>query len=124
VPHGRIRAATIVGVALLIPASAPAQTPRFGSIGLVDRVVEQEEDLKGGDDDPRANGFYPEFRADDLNLDKRAYGVGVRLHSNTATFVRFDVAHGDEGWHLMTRLTDPFRLRRLSRRTAAIPFVP
>jgi hypothetical protein len=63
-------------------------------------------------------------RVGDLNLDKRAYGVGVRMHTPQSTFARFDVAHGDEGWRFMFRLTDPLHLTRLSRRTAAIPFVP
>jgi hypothetical protein len=46
------------------------------------------------------------------------------MHTPQSTFARFDVAHGDEGWRFMFRLTDPLHLTRLSRRTAAIPFVP
>lgn len=63
-------------------------------------------------------------RVGDLNLDKRGYGVGLRMHTRRSTFARFDVAHGDEGWRFLFRLTDPLHLSRLSRRTAAIPFVP
>ena len=63
-------------------------------------------------------------RVGDLNLDKRAYGVGLRLHSDRATFGRIDVAHGTDGWLLMFRANDPFHLSRLSRRTATAPFVP
>jgi outer membrane protein assembly factor BamA len=63
-------------------------------------------------------------RAKDLDLGKRTYGIGVRVHADTSTFVRLDAGHGTEGWHVMLKLTDPFRLARLSRVTAAIPFVP
>ena len=63
-------------------------------------------------------------RLSDLNLDKRSYGAGLRLHTRRRTFARFDVAHGGEGWRLLFRLTDPLNLARLSRRTAAVPFVP
>jgi surface antigen Omp85-like protein len=63
-------------------------------------------------------------RVGDLNLDKRAYGLGVRLHSDRATFGRLDLAHGTDGWQVIFRTNDPFHLSRLSRRTAATPFVP
>lgn len=63
-------------------------------------------------------------RVGDLNLDKRAYGVGLRLHTPHASVARFDVAHGAEGWRFLFRLTDPLHLTRLSRRTATLPFVP
>jgi surface antigen Omp85-like protein len=63
-------------------------------------------------------------RVADLNLDKRAYGVGLRVHTRQSTFARFDVAHGDEGWNVLFRISDPFHLARVARRTAAIPFVP
>jgi hypothetical protein len=63
-------------------------------------------------------------RVADLNLDKRAYGVGLRLHSERATFARLDLAHGADGWVLAFRLSDPLHLSRLSKRTAAVPFVP
>jgi hypothetical protein len=59
-----------------------------------------------------------------LDLDKRAYGFGVRVHTDRSTFARMDVAHGVDGWRLVFRLNDPFHLTRLSRRTAAVPFVP
>jgi hypothetical protein len=60
----------------------------------------------------------------DLNLGKRGYGVGLRMHSRQSTFARVDIAHGAEGWRFFFRLSDPLHLSRLSRRTAAIPFVP
>jgi hypothetical protein len=60
----------------------------------------------------------------DLNLDKRAYGVGLRMHTGTATFARLDVAHGSDGWRFVVKTNDPLHLSRLSRRTAAAPFVP
>jgi hypothetical protein len=60
----------------------------------------------------------------DLDLRKRGYGVGLRMHSRQSTFARFDIAHGAEGWRFLFRLSDPLHLSRLSRRTAAIPFVP
>jgi hypothetical protein len=63
-------------------------------------------------------------RLAELNLDKRAVGLGVRLHTDTTTFARLDVAHGDEGWALLFRVNDPLRLSRVRRRTAAAPFVP
>jgi hypothetical protein len=63
-------------------------------------------------------------RVEDLNVDKRSYGAGLRLHTRRRTFARVDVAHGGEGWQVLFRLTDPLNLGRLSRRTAAVPFVP
>ncbi|HET7698014.1 MAG TPA: BamA/TamA family outer membrane protein [Vicinamibacterales bacterium] len=63
-------------------------------------------------------------RVRDLGFDKTGYGVGLRVHSHTSTTARFDVAHGGEGWRFMLRLNDPFRLSRLARWTAAIPFIP
>jgi outer membrane protein assembly factor BamA len=63
-------------------------------------------------------------RVSDLDLGKQAYGLGLRLHSRQTTFARFDIAHGGEGWRFLFRLSDPLHLSRLSRRTAAIPFVP
>jgi hypothetical protein len=59
-----------------------------------------------------------------LDLGDRSYGFGVRLHSGRATFFRIDLAHGREGWNAMLRLGDPLHLSRLSRRMAALPFVP
>lgn len=63
-------------------------------------------------------------RVADLDIDKRSYGAGLRLHSRRQTFARFDVAHGDEGWHVLFRLTDPLSLSRIGRKTAPAPFVP
>jgi hypothetical protein len=63
-------------------------------------------------------------RVSDLDLAKRAYGVGVRMHDGRATFVRFDVGHGSEGWRFLFKLSDPLNLARLKRRTAPAPFVP
>ena len=60
----------------------------------------------------------------DLNLDRRSYGIGLRLHTVRATIARLDVAHGGEGWRVLFRVNDPFRFTRVTRRTAAIPFVP
>ena len=60
----------------------------------------------------------------DLNLDKRSYGAGLRLHSRRQTFARVDVANGEEGWRVLFRLTDPLNLSRLTRRAATVPFVP
>ena len=61
---------------------------------------------------------------EDLNLDKRSYGVGLRLHTRRETFASVDVAHGTEGWHAILRLKDPLLLGRLSRKTTIVPFVP
>jgi outer membrane protein assembly factor BamA len=63
-------------------------------------------------------------RLGDLNLDKRSYGAGLRLHTRRQTFARIDAARGDEGWRLVLRFTDPLELSRQSRRVAAAPFVP
>jgi hypothetical protein len=63
-------------------------------------------------------------RLGDLNLDRRSYGVGLRLHTDRQTFARIDAARGDEGWRLVVRFTDPLELSRLTRRAAAAPFVP
>jgi outer membrane protein assembly factor BamA len=61
----------------------------------------------------------------DLNLDQRAYGFGLRVHSLQSTFARFDVGHSHEGWHAFFRLSEPIaHSKRIERRTAEIPFVP
>jgi outer membrane protein assembly factor BamA len=60
----------------------------------------------------------------DLDLEKKSYGVGLRLHSRRQTFARVDLAAGGVGWRLMLSLTDPLKLSRLSRQTATAPFVP
>jgi hypothetical protein len=69
-----------------------------------------------------AGSVAPKVR--DFTLKEASYGAGLRVHLNSSTFARFDVAHGREGWRLLVRLNEPFRLSRLARRTAAIPFVP
>lgn len=63
-------------------------------------------------------------RAADLDLARRAFGTGLRLHTGTTTVARFDVAKGSEGWHFIFRLNDPLRLARLKQHTATVPFVP
>jgi Omp85 superfamily domain len=69
-----------------------------------------------------AGNVGPQFQ--DLNFDKRSYGGGIRLHTDRATFARIDVAQGAEGWRVVFRTSDPFRIARLTRRVAAVPFVP
>lgn len=69
-----------------------------------------------------AGGVAPEVGQ--LQLNNTSYGLGLRLHTHEATTVRFDVAHGREGWHVLFSVSDPFRLRRLERHTAAVPFAP
>ena len=71
-----------------------------------------------------ADGGNVGVRVSDLNLDKRSYGVGWRVHSREATLGRFDIAHGAEGWKFLFRLNDPLGLSRLTRRLAPVPFVP
>lgn len=63
-------------------------------------------------------------RVGDLDLARRSYGVGLRLHSRRATFARLDVAHGAEGWRMLVRLNEPLNSPRFMRRTAPAPFVP
>lgn len=63
-------------------------------------------------------------RLGDLDLAKRSYGVGLRLHSRRQTFARVDLATGGEGWRLIVRLNDPLDLSRLTRQTVMAPFVP
>jgi outer membrane protein assembly factor BamA len=60
----------------------------------------------------------------DLGFDKTVYGFGLRVHSHRSTLARLDVAHTAEGWHVMFRSSDPFRIRRLTRWVADVPFVP
>jgi hypothetical protein len=62
--------------------------------------------------------------AADVDFDRTSYGIGARLHTSRTTVARFDIARGREGWRWVFRLNDPFRLARLSKRTAAVPFVP
>lgn len=63
-------------------------------------------------------------RIGDLNVDKRDYGLGLRMHSMRATFARIDVAHGEDGWRFFFRTGDPLHLSRLARRVATAPFAP
>ena len=63
-------------------------------------------------------------RIGDLGLNEMSIGAGVRVHVRSTTIGRIDVAHGREGWRVLMRLNEPFRLNRLSRRNASIPFVP
>jgi hypothetical protein len=63
-------------------------------------------------------------QASDLDLAKRSYGAGFRLHTRRETFAMVDVAHGNEGWRVAFRLKDPMRLGRLDRKTLLVPFVP
>jgi hypothetical protein len=69
-----------------------------------------------------AGNVAPAF--DELNLKKTSYGAGVRLHTDTVSIGRFDVAYGSEGWQFVFRTSDPFRLSREKRRVAAVPFMP
>jgi len=69
-----------------------------------------------------AGNVAPRFA--DLDLDKRSYGAGLRLHTRRQTFARFDVANGAEGWRFLFRLTDPLAFSRLDRRASAAPAVP
>jgi len=59
-----------------------------------------------------------------LNLAKTSYGAGLRLHTDTTTFARADVAYGSNGWRVVVRTSDPFRLSRVRRHIAAVPFMP
>ena len=59
-----------------------------------------------------------------LNLKKTDWGAGLRLHAHDSTLGRLDVGHSVEGWYAFFRLEDPFRLSRLTWRTADVPFVP
>jgi hypothetical protein len=61
---------------------------------------------------------------EDLGFDKQVYGLGLRVHTHSATVGRLDVAHTDEGWQVMFRSYDPLNLKRLKKWTAAMPFVP
>ena len=63
-------------------------------------------------------------KVEDLRLANTSYGVGFRVHTHKRTTMRVDAAHGREGWRISFSLNDPFRLRRLLRHTAAVPFVP
>ena len=65
-------------------------------------------------------------RFSDLNLDKTSYGAGLRLHTDTTTLARLDVAHGGQGWRLNFSTSEPLRLphSRTRRAAAMVPFAP
>lgn len=63
-------------------------------------------------------------RAKDLGVERTSAGFGFRVHTTSTTLVRFDVAKSEEGWRFLLKLSDPIRISRLSRRMAALPFVP
>lgn len=63
-------------------------------------------------------------RARDVDFARTSAGLGLRLHTAKTTVVRFDTARSEEGWRFLLKLTDPIRLGRLQKRTAALPFVP
>jgi hypothetical protein len=63
-------------------------------------------------------------RAGDLDLARRSYGGGFRLHTRRDSFATMDVANGDEGWRVLFRLKDPLLFGRLTRKSTVVPFVP
>jgi hypothetical protein len=63
-------------------------------------------------------------RFGDLNLDKTSVGAGLRLHSDTTTIARLDMAHGAQGWHMVVSTSEPLRLPRARRQIAMVPFAP
>ena len=63
-------------------------------------------------------------RYSDLNLDKTSYGAGLRLHNDSTTLARFDVARGAQGWHVIFSTSEPFRLPRARKTIASVPFTP
>jgi len=69
-----------------------------------------------------AGNVAPTFRT--LNIDHTSVGAGLRFHADHTNFARLDIAHGSEGWQVFFRTGDFFRLGRLTRRVADIPFVP
>lgn len=62
--------------------------------------------------------------ANSLNLGKREYGAGLRVHTGRSTVFRLDATHGPEGWRIIFRQNDPFHLTRLKRKTASAPMLP
>jgi Omp85 superfamily domain len=63
-------------------------------------------------------------RPGDLDLSKRSYGGGFRLHTRRETFAMVDAATGDEGWKVSFRLKDPLGFGRITKRALLVPFVP
>ena len=46
-----------------------------------------------------------------------------RGNTRAAPLARFDIARSDEGWKIVFRMNDPFRLSsRHNKRTAQVPF--
>jgi hypothetical protein len=60
-------------------------------------------------------------RPRDLTFSRMSYGIALSMHSRRATFARVDIAHGDEGWLLGFRTSDPFHLVKLTLRTVSVP---
>ena len=60
----------------------------------------------------------------DLNLDHTSVGAGLRMHNGRTTFARLDAAYGSEGWELIVRTTEVYKIVRLTRSIATIPFFP
>jgi hypothetical protein len=59
----------------------------------------------------------------DLDRVRTSVGFGLRLHAHTTTVSRMDFAYGREGWSVVFSMSDPFRLKRLTKWTTAAPFV-
>ena len=59
----------------------------------------------------------------DLDPSRTSYGLGMRVHTEPVTLARFDVARRHEGWRFLLKVTDPLRLAKSTKRTAALPFV-
>ena len=64
-------------------------------------------------------GVAPRFS--DIEMNKRSYGMGVRLHTRRMTFASLDVANGREGWRALFSLNDSFDLTRVMRRAIVGP---
>jgi hypothetical protein len=60
----------------------------------------------------------------DLDLGQDVVRRRCALHTTRSTLVRVDVARGSEGWHFVVRTTEPFRLSRITRTVADLPFAP
>jgi hypothetical protein len=61
-------------------------------------------------------------RVGDLNLSRRSYGAGLRLHTGHTTLVRFDAGRSVEGWRFLFSATEPFRFKRATPRLSVVPF--
>jgi hypothetical protein len=55
-----------------------------------------------------AGDVAPNWSALRFNGMKHDVGVGIRFHSPALTFLRFDVAHGSDGWHMVISSSGPF----------------